>query len=491
MKIKIRLLIFFFFTLAVQIYALGKHEETEIKTQNDEWVLCVTDFDISSVPVEKINIAGVITKKIVERLSVIDYRTRISPEYAYYEGHAWARARFAAAKALSNKQDERALQVYRGDPSWRYNRNLARIDTEIEKLKTDLEEIENNAPLINREPVFKLTDGNLAFSFPAAPKAGTENKFCQDQKADAFLAGSIIDFHGRYFISIKLYAVYTRSFVWEDSVIFSIEDTENALDEITGRLITILSGNKPAIITVKVQPEDTLVLINQTFAGKGEIAPLEHPPGKITITALAPDYESMTVETEVASGELAEIDIRLNPLMYGNVDIPGSSSGGTIYNGALYVGETPLTLRLPLNFMEYIELETADNTKGYAAFQIPDNTGASYSLSLRTFVPPAKGRVDKARQRYYWAWGGTWITSIAAWITYHSYVTADAASKYDDAYSKVYNEKFHNDYVNMYYISMGAVITMSAAVLYEIFQIGRYVYTANESSTPVVKPGRN
>ena len=490
MKSRLWLTFFLLLALCAQIFARGK-EETEIKTQNDEWILCVTNFDTSSLPEEKLSAAGVITRKIVERLGLITYRTRVSPEYAYYEGHAWARTRSSAAKALSAKQDERSLLVFRGEPSWKYKQNLAKIDTDIEKLRATLEEVEKEAPLINEEPVFKLTAGNLTSVFPAAPKEGSESKFCLDQKADAFLAGSIMDFYGRYYVSIKLYTLYTRSFVWEDSIVFSTDDLENALDEITVRMISVLSGNKPAVITVRAEPEETLVLINQTFAGKGETAPLEQMPGKITITASAPDYESLILETELTSGELAEVNIKLNPIEYGDVEITGYSLAGSVYHGALYVGETPMTLRLPLNMLEHIELETSGSQKGAVAFYTPEEIGITRSLSVRTAVPPVKGRVDSARRWYYWAWGGTWVTGIAAWIAFHSFSSSDTAVKYNYAQTNTYDEKFADDNVKMYYISMGTIVAVSAVALYGIFHMGRYIYLANKGSTPVVKPGRN
>ena len=490
MKNRILLTLFLLLALCAQLSALGKKEEAEVKTQNDEWVLCVTDFDLKSMSEDKMGVAGVITRKVVERLNIISYRTRVSPEYAYYEGYAWAGKRTAAAKALSAKQDERSMLVYRGDPAWKYRQNIKKIDADIEKLRLALEEIENNAPPINREPVFKLTAGNMNASFPVAPKAGTESKFCADQKADAFLTGSIMDFHGRYYVSIKLYTLYTRSFVYEDSIIFSTDDIESALDEITGKLLMFLSGNKPAAIIVKAQPEETLVLINRSFAGNGETGVREYPPGKFIITASAPDHESMTVETELSGGELAEVDIRLKPVEYADVDIYGSPSGGSVYHGALYAGEAPLTLRLPLNTLEYIELETSDKKRGTAAFHTPENTDNMYSLSVRASKPQEKGSVAKARRWYYWAWGGTWITGIAAWIAYHSYVNADLSIRYDYAAREEYNQKFSEDSVRMYYISMGTMIAVGAAVAHEIFHMARYIYTANKGSTPIVKTGR-
>ena len=490
MRIKFLLFLLVFFSLSTQIFARGKAEETTIAAQNNEWVLCITEFDVSSVPQDKLTVASVITRKIVERMNTISYRTRISPEYAYYEDHAWTRALSTAARSLSAKQDERSLLLYRGDPTWRYKQNLARVDADIERLRTAFEEIEQNAPLINNEPEFKLTAGNLTSSFPAAPREGGENRFCQDQRADAFLAGSIMDFHGRFFVTMKLYTIYTRSYVWEDSIIFSPDDLESALDEMTGRLNMVLSGNRPAAIVVNAQPEETLVLINRAFAGRGSTGIIEHPPGTFVITASAPDHESLMVEAELSAGELAEIDIRLKPLEYGNVEVSGVLSGGSVYHGALYVGEAPLTLRLPLNLLEYVELETLDDKKGRIVFETPSVADTTYSVAVRTAIPEPKGRVDSARRIYYWAWGGTWITGIAAWLSYQTYLSADEAIRYDYAQTGTFSDKFANTYELMYYASIGTVIAVSAAVLYEIFHIGRYVYIANKGSTSIAKTGR-
>ena len=484
--------LFILFALAAvsQVFALGKKEET-VTTFNDKWILCVTDFDISSVPEEKKVVAGVITRKIVERLGVIDYRIRISGEYAYYESQVWASQRSAAAKALAAKQNDRSQYVFKGDAKWKYKQNLAKIDIDIEKLRLNLEELDNNAPLINSEPEFDLTSGNKNSTFPAAPKAGLEVKFCSDQKADAFVTGSIVDFYGRFFISLNLYTLYTRSFVYEDNIIFSTDDLESALDEITEKLIFALSGGKPSAIVVKAEPKDALVLINRSFAGRGDTGIIERPPGKLIIDASAPDHESMTVETDLLPGELAEIEITLAPFEYGSVEIDPSLSG-KVYQGALFAGEPPLTLRLPLNILEYVELETHDKQKGTAVFYTPDNVNSEYMITFKTEKPLEKGRVDKARRQYYWAWGGTWITGIAAWLTTRNYMDADAVLKsyYDPNNYNENVQKFADNNARMYYISMGCIIAVSAAVAYEVFQIGRYIYISNKGTTPIVKTNR-
>jgi len=482
---------FLFISLSIQAFAMGGADKTdnEKKTQNDDWILCITNFDISSLPADKVGIAGIITRKMAERLSAINYRTRISPEYAYYEEYAWARERTAAARALSVKMDERSQQIYRGEPEWRYRQNLARIDADIERLREAFEEIENNPPLINREPVFSLTRGNLELVFPAAPASGSEFRFCSDQRADAFLSGSIIDFHGRYFLSMKLYAVYTRSFIWEDSIIFSHDDLENALDEITRRLLVTLSGNQSAAVAIRAEPEETLLLINRSFAGRGETDVLEYPPGQITITASAPNYESITLETELFPGELLGINLRLNPVRYGYVEITGDKEG-SVYQGALFVGETPLTLRLPLNQTEYIELETPDSYKGTMVFQTPGIIDFLEFLPIDTEPLPQKGVVNRMRNNFYWAWGGVWVSIIATWITYYTYMGMDFAIRYDYSQGNV-NQNFYNQYNLMPYLFGGTIVALSAVSIYGVYQLVKYLYTANKGFTSVRSARRN
>jgi len=476
-----------FLTFNTLLYASGRTEETETQAQNGEWILCVTNFDTSSLPAEKMAIAGVITRKVVERLGTINFRLRISEEYAYYEEGAWNRSRSAAAKALAAKQEERSLLIFRGDSQWRYRQNLARLDAEIEKLVTAIEEADNNMPLINNEPVFNLTSANLEFLFPASPAAGAENKFCADQKADAMLAGSVTDFHGRYVVSLKLYTVYTHSFVWEDSVIFSHDDLDNALDEITRKLMIVLSGNNPATITITAQPEEALVLINRSFSGRGESSALEYPAGRVTITASAPEHESISFETELSPGEQIQININLMPVDYIDIEIDGFPMSGSVYNGALYIGESPLTLRLPAGRMEYIELETPDLQKGTIVYRTPE-TG-DYSLSIRTSIPVKEGSVGRMRRVYYQAWGATWITGIAAWIAFYSYTSSNNAVNFQNGQAGAVDQGFVESNINMYYVSMGTVIAVGAAAVLGIVQMVRYLYTANRGSTPVVRPG--
>jgi hypothetical protein len=482
-------LIFIFLILSMQVFAKGQSDENEIKTQNDEWFLCITNFDTGSLPEDKINISSVVSREFTDRLSSVNYHTRISAEYAYYEDYAWARERGKAAKTLSSKMDERSRQIYMGEPDWKYRQNIKRIDTEIKVLKENLEEIDKNAPLINKEPVFKLISDNLNLVFPQAPEAGGENRFCTAQKADAFLAGRITDFYGRYYLTLKLYTIYTRSFVWEDNIIFSLNDIDGAIDEITRKLLIVLSGNRPAAAAVITEPQTALVLINQSFAGRGETALTEYPPGLITVTASAPDYESIVLETELASGELTEISIRLKAIEYVNTDISGNMPG-KVYHGALYIGDAPLTLRLPANNFEYLEMEAANGRKGSIVYRTHDSQEFTQPVFLKMTQPIKKGQVDNERRGYYWAWGGQWITGIAAWIGYYSFFGSNNAAAIS-LNNGTLTQEFVDRNVNLYYFTFGAAVAFGVTSAYGIYRMIRYLYISSKDSTPIAPAGRN
>jgi hypothetical protein len=463
--------------------ALGKKDTEEEKRMNNEWILCITAFDYSLLPQSQRIAGNVITRNLVNKLTDVDYHLRLTPEYAYYESYAWQQALNAAAKEISQKRDERSQQLFRGDPDWKYRQNIRKIDESIEKLVEKYAEIEAQKPLIDTEPVFGLTQANISGNYPEPPMVGAERRFCRDQKADAFLTGELREFHGRYYIRIRLFVLYTNSFAYEDDIIFSMGDTAIAVDEITVRLTEVLSGNKPAVLAIKADPPESQVLVNQSFAGRGTVEPQERPPGRISVAVSAEGYTPQFLETELAAAELTEIEIKLSPLDYSyvNISVPGKTDV-SVYNGTLYVGEAPLILPLPVNRLEYIYVETAKGETARAVITTPDVAGNRFNLSFRTKLPPpGDNRVNNARKWYYWAWGGTWTAGILYWISSGIYSSQNEALPYSTSMD------FYNDTKRMYYMSTGALALLGVAIAYEIFQMYRYITTSTEGTTFIVR----
>jgi len=477
-----KLYVLFFFLCVSSLFASGKKDD-ELKYLNNEWLLCVTAFDQTGLPPAWQLAGSVMNRGLVEKLHSVSYRLRISPEYAYYESYAWQQAVGAAAQALSNKQNERSQMLYRGDPDWRYRQNIKKIDDDIKKLADSLAEKEAQKPLIHREPEFKLIDANMNGIYPPPPQPGNERRFCINQKADAFLTGTIREFHERIYIKLGLFTLYTNSWVYEDEIIFSLEDSGGAVEEISARLTAVLAGSKPAAVAVNADPPESQILINRNYAGQGTVEARDHPPGNVVVAVAAEGFAPQLVEEKLEAGELAEIDVTLSPLQYADVSInTQDNSGASVYHGALYVGESPLILRLPLEQLEYVNVEYR-NEQAKGVFTTPGLPSDALSITFKLKIPPPSGqkRVDKARRWYYWAWGGAWITGVAAWISYGTYTSQRAVLPLSQ------DPAFYDSTEQLYYLSMGSLIALGVALGHNFFQLGRYLYTATEDLTPVIK----
>ncbi|MDR2486080.1 MAG: hypothetical protein LBD55_11905 [Treponema sp.] len=463
-------------------YAGGK-PETGQEPRNPEWVLAVTAFDVSALPPARQVIGDLLTKSLIDSLNTIAYRVRVSPEYIYYQEYARSKDRAAAAKALAAKRGERDQLLFQGDPEWKYRKTLKTKEEEIKKLEESLKTAEEEAPPIALEPAFKLAETNMAGTFSPPPKAGGEYRFCVSQKADAFLAGSLIEFHGRLYAVLRLYTLYSQSFQYEDTVIFSIEDTRQGVDELAGRVVAAVSGSRPGSILIRGTPEEAVILIDGAFAGRGEAGPLEHPPGSVEIQSFADDYQALNIPVEIHAGELAELYINLQPLSREALTITVPDESARVYRGALYIGQTPLPVEIPTGQSTYFHVETPEG-KTASAVRPGGGTGETLNaLFLQTSIPStgAEGRVAKARRKFYGAWARFWIALPTAFLLQG---ISDSQVR---AYNTTGNAELYQPAQNSYYIAISAWVLFGLVSAEVLFRAGVYIYSSWKDADPLVR----
>jgi hypothetical protein len=228
------------------------------------------------------------------------------------------------------------------------------------------------------------------------------------------------------------------------------------------------------------------------------------------VEAFAEDHESAVVELELAGGERTELILGLKPLEQFPliVEVPGKE-GTAVYLGSQFMGNTPLTLSLPPDQLEYIIVESPDGEEAEAVFRSPppqylpppivssekprffagllarkgDLEGNRLSLRTTERYDPAEERVERARYWYYWAWAGTWISSIGAWMINgyaNSMVNAynNNPNPTDDLFKKARRAQTLN------FVGIGLV---SAAVVIEIVQMARYITIAGKDAPSYVE----
>ena len=501
--------IIIFLLIGAELFAFGRRDDDESGPPvNAEWTLCITAFDVSALPVSRHVTGETIMRSLAGIIEKMDFRSRGEEEALYYRDVSWAASRSEAAVALQTKRDERDLLIYRGDASWRYRKNLKTIDAAIKVLEGDYEKANERPPIVERKPALCLSDENMDGIYPQPPQEGSEYQFCTGKKADACLVGNLSEYHDRIFLSIKLYTLYTRSYSYEDVILFSSEDLESAIEEIAFRLTGAVAGTYPSAVKVSALPQDAMVLVDGSFAGRGDMEMYTHSPGSAEIAVLADNHVPSYFSIDLNEAELAEINITLTSFGQNALEmtVPGSPGSG-VFLGSLFVGEAPLTLQLPKSQFAYISVVTPegdtgslvyrDNAliKGNAQFvranEATDVPGKT-SINTKPPISPEEKRVERARRGFYGVYGAFWIVlpvSLLAvgiannYINSNNYVAATGYYQGDyETQSKIYNNA-----VTANKVRVGANIAWGAALGVTFFQIFRYLYVSGGDASPIVK----
>jgi len=481
-----------------------KQVEEEIEPINSEWTLCITAFDASSMSPSWQTAGDTVARSFASALGGLDFRFRDDKETVYYRDYAWVKSRAEAADALVKKRNERDLLIFRGDPPWKYQKDLKAAEDAILKLEEELAEIDAKVPVVEEKPVFTLTQQNLNGVFPLPPEPGMEYRFCTEEKVDAFLAGSLSEYYGRIFLDIKMYTRYTTSYSYENSILFSAEDFNMAVDEITDHLAAVVSVVYPSAILVRSSPSDAMVLIDGIYAGQGEVELRTRSPGEAEITVYADSHLPATIPLELNSGELAELIIELSPLgrtiLHANVpEKPGSK----VFLGGLYMGETPLALELPGSQFSYVSVETPEGEIGSVILR--DNSlirgnaqfATEYDFMKADFLtafPVSKEEkiVETARGKFYKTYGVFWIALPVALLAGGIAGTYIASNDYVTSNNLYGNDPEKRARINSN-ANFGSLIQtasyglIGASLGLTFYRIYNYLKNSSGDSTPIVK----
>jgi hypothetical protein len=508
MKRRVFFIVLIFLTFGTGLFAFGRKQAEEEKAPlNPEWTLCITAFDTSGMSPSWQTAGDTVTRNFVSVMQNLSFRSRGDEESSYYSGYALARSVSQAADALARKRTERDLLIFRGDPSWKYQNDLKTVDAAILRLEEDLAKAEAAVPRVEGLPVFILSGKNREGTFPMPPEPGYENRFCTSERVDAFLTGRLSEYYGRIYLETKLYTRYTGSYSYEDRVLFSSEDFNQALVEISDRIAAKISEIVPSAILVRTVPSDAMILLDGTYLGQGEVEVRSHSPGLAELAVHATHYAPLAIPLELKPGEIAEVIIDLSPLGRSvfEVDTPGSP-GSRVFLGSLYVGETPLTLELPRTRFSYVSVETPggeigtaimrnnDMVRGSAQFVRNDDDWGRADILTSIPITKEEKRVENTRQNFYTSYGAFWFilpaslltagiagTYIAAnnYVTSNNLYVSDAARRERIANNAAFGAAATN-------VAYGVMVASLGVTFWQIF---RYLTVSNGDSTPINRAG--
>ncbi|MDR1230580.1 MAG: hypothetical protein LBK61_04160 [Spirochaetaceae bacterium] len=462
-----------FFLWGYALFAEGAAEKPQV--YHDTWTLCVTEADVSELSPSRAAVGSVALQTIARNLAAVDRRMRLSEEERYYRNAVWHTAEREAAKKIADKQKQRDGLIFQGNKEWKYQQELKKIDGELADLREALLKIKADAPVIEREPLFKLSAENLANTFPAPPKVNGEHYFCRQKQVDGFLVSRISELHGRVVLEVKLYSLFARSYTYEDGVIFSTENLETALFDLSERIIENASQSPPAGLIVTAEPENAMIAVNERFEGRGESELIERNAGPVSVEVFADNHASYSDTIELAPEMLTELSVRLPPLPMAGVSID-TTEPAFLYQGALFIGAAPFSLFAPRDSWMSLMAETPDKKSASTVFIVNDN-----AILMKPVAPPKQDAVDKARRGFYGAWGRFWIALPLALVLngmYSSYVNAynSTAARTGDEYKTA--QTFQYATTGAAVAAVGFGVEFAARLVY-------YVIVSNKERTPL------
>ena len=486
------------------LFAFGKKDTAEEKKPiNHQWTLCITAFDTSAMSPSWQTAGDTVARSFASALQNLDFRFREEDEAAYYRSYALQNSRSQAADAVAKKRNERDLLIFKGDPEWKYQNDLKVIDEAILKLEEAL--AETDVPPVEAKPVFSLVEANKTGTFPPPPDRGKEYRFLTDQKADAFLTGKLSEYYGRIYLETWMYTRYTNSYSYEDSILFSSDDFNGAMAEVSNNLAIAVSKIIPSSILVHASPPEAMIMIDNSYFGQGEIESHMRSPGTAELTVYADNHVPVLIPLELNAGELTEVFINLTPLGVTAFEAYTSDSPGSrVYLGSLYAGETPLTLSLPSTRYSYVSVETPggetgsvilrDNNmvRGSAQFTRKDESLGRADFLTAPPISQQEKQVENARNSFYNMYGAFWFVLPATLLTAgiagtyifsSDYVAANNLySGQPDLRSKITRGGTIGSIARV-----GAYGLMGGSLGYTFFQIFKYLSVSGGDSTPIAK----
>jgi hypothetical protein len=156
--------------------------------------------------------------------------------------------------------------------------------------------------------------------------------------------------------------------------------------------------------------------------------------------------------------------------------------GGAVYQGGLYIGQTPLLIELPIERSVFFHVETPEGRTGSAVRSA--NSGADF-IFVETRPPNQDRRVARARRSYYGAWARFWVALPAAYILQGVSLAQTNAFNAAAAANAANLEEYHRTATNSRRISLGAWVVFGLVSAEVVVRTVLYLHSAWRDANPM------
>lgn len=346
--------------------------------------------------------------------------------------NAALRARFAAGSELASKLDARASSFFDyvpDDVAWKNAMTSADKEAQAAKKKLDalLEEQAKAAkapPSPPAELAARLWADHASGKLIDAPK-GSLSAAAKAAGVDLLVTGRVSFASGYAAVEVFGFdsALGREVFSWKSHC--SIDDPEPLAADMASRIELWAAGRDMARLELRIKPASATLLVDGKEVTSSSRVVYAYESTSLSVSAEALGHESLSTTVELALGERKSIDLSLEPKSTGVVALSADPPEASISLDSSPLGRAPLSILL-------------DGSRSFV-------TATAEGFEMKTLVLPASGspevkmsllpsdglgpsgRIEKAKDRFYTAFGFLMLTvpgiSLSAQL-YNDYYSA-------------------------------------------------------------------
>lgn len=382
-----------------------------------------------------------IPKLIVTDLGSLPHRRTSKADALEMAEAKVLRARFTAGSDLASKLDARAASffAYTGDDlAWRNGietSNTAAVNA-LKTLNTLLaDKADEKTP--SKEPppidlIVRLWADHAAGKLIDTP-SGSPLQAAKTAGVDLLVSGSLEIDSGYATLRLRGFDAGLGRQVFEWKGFCSIDDPEPLASEMAAKLEAWSAGRPFARVELKCQPASAEIRVGGSLLAGKEHVVYTYENGPLSISATASGFTPIATSVDLKLGDRKTQELRLEKLDSGSATLTTEPPGASLSLDSAPLGNSPLTIPL-------------DGTRSFLSVTAPDYESktvvlpAAGQVALSINLMPAdglgpKGRIEKAKDRFYYAFGffavSIPLTALSTGV-YNQYLSAYARSSGDE-----------------------------------------------------------
>ncbi len=366
----------------------------------ENWTIGVSEFDTSGVPAEYTYLASSIPQLLLGNLQALSDHTLSSEEQEARAKEVLQAAVIDAGKKLSTLIGQRDQLLFSTSDIVTRPKQYSSLDSQIETARRRLvflQGLEPSAVQVKAVKPIQYWSGHQEGKLLPSP-AGRPAALAAADSLQSVVFGTISVQAGLAYLDIYGYNSVLDRVDYHKSYAGRPEELYDWVSFATEELAGYLLGRDWASLQIQTAPSSAAIEVDGTLVGYGKAELKYIKPGKHTISVAEAGYARKEQTVDLSPSKTDSVTVPLGEPTGGKSSIDSTPAAADVYVGSLWVGQTPLTVPLPIQ-----PEEVRISKKGYldSHFLLSPDGPLTVNRTLMSAAIDWSAEIRTRRDRFY------------------------------------------------------------------------------------------